>query len=269
MRRSLVELLAVWARVFSQRHDVIIEHPLQIMTAGNLGDDQSREADEPVESRAPEYPPDAAAFAEHGLTFRFQYAFKDRAGLRSMLALDLTGEAAQADLELDEHAARLASLAGGNASLHEPRLFEFDSDVTGTGPSAYFLFLEGGRPIILWDVEKLVLFASLTDYLTAGARHGFARGKVAWPAHRHDRGEWQDTAAELRQVSLPSNTPIAALRVALCAQGASGEEADELLEWLGSDASLLVALPMADLRRSLPGWFAGTPPAAEAAPTGQ
>ncbi|MGC4118498.1 MAG: pentapeptide repeat-containing protein [Myxococcales bacterium] len=261
MPRSLFERMMTWTRLFTQRPDVEEEVPLCVKPPGAQAALDDGEPQQPRE-KAP-YPPDAAGFAAKAEDFAFHFRLTD-ATEQSYLFLNLSSDRSDAYIDLDGCRDRAKEVSGADAVLEgEVLAYELDNDRTGTGLAAFMLFPENGRPFILWDLDGEVVFESLTQYLTLGAQRGFMMGGKVWQTCR--KGRWSDEPCEkavqpLRQRSLPATTPPEKLLSALVAQGASQEEAMDLLEWLGPDASLLVALPMDDVRRLVPGWYAEPQP---------
>ena len=88
----------------------------------------------------------------------------------------------------------------------------------------------------------MVLFANLGQYLKEGAKRAFCQN---WAYEKKKKGPFtykQDAAAELRKRSLPKTTPEADLKAGLIAQGATEEEAVDLIAWLGNTVCLLLPL---------------------------
>lgn len=93
--------------------------------------------------------------------------------------------------------------------------------------------------------ESVRRFDSLESYLTLGARRAFA---WYWP--NEDQGETDEVLARLNEGSLAADAGLDAVRAGLLAQGASPNEADALLAWLGHDARILVPVNAATERAS-------------------
>jgi len=143
------------------------------------------------------------------------------------LYLSLHGSVEGAYLELD------------GEPYPEEDMVILDVDQDGTGLAAWYLLSGDGKSEILWDLETMARFPTLTEYLTQGAKRAFSYGPC-----------WQQRsdALPLAEASLPTSTPLPTLREALIARGAAPAMADDLLRWLGGDAALLVPKPTAKRR---------------------
>ena len=205
MQSSLFDRLTAWAELFSSRNDLEFTTPLTI---------------EPVESVSQRYPEDARAFAAKAGAFNLSYRLRDKDhDLAGFLYLSLQAFDDGAYMELD------------GAVVPEEDMLLVDGDGEGTGQAAWYV-LPSGRPAkIVWSVEELVVFDSLTDYLTQGAKRAFSYLPRRW-----QRGG----ADALHERSMPRSTPPADLRAALIRRGANPNMAAELMEWLGADVVLLL-----------------------------
>ncbi|MBL9044604.1 MAG: hypothetical protein JNM83_23535 [Myxococcales bacterium] len=92
------------------------------------------------------------------------------------------------------------------------------------------------RSELLYLYENTTRFASLTDYLTLGAKRAFV---AYWPELNAQLGNTPaQQLAVLRQHSLPEGTSEGVLHKRLRSAGLSDELASDLQEWLGSDLTL-------------------------------
>ncbi len=147
------------------------------------------------------------------------------------LYLDFSGQSDEVYLELED----------GTVFPAED-IIMLDTDQDGTGVGAWYLLSQDGRSEILWDVETMAHFDSLTDYLTRGAKRAFSYAPC-W------QEEPETNAAPVAAVSLSTSTPLPQIRKALVRRGATPEMADDLVRWLGGDAALLVPKPKSKPKR--------------------
>lgn len=202
---QLLARLKAWFELFSRRPDIDVTEPLAL----GKGRKKVKGA----------YPPDAADFAREASALTFSYRLKSASPGTfdgGFLYLSLDGELDNVDLQIP-----------GYGSVEEA--CPVDTDRQGTGLAAWYVFDEEGA-FIVWSAEDPVRFASLTEYLTLGARHAFS-----YPAVWQRGGE-----SPLVNASAAKSTPLSVLRTALIARGASGETADDLIAWLGADVALLL-----------------------------
>jgi hypothetical protein len=271
MSRSLFDRVSTWVRLFQKRPDVEVIQALQVVTPdsedesededNDLDDDDDYDDDDDDDDDDYDdgdgddddddgddddltYPPDAAAFAKQCIDFSFHFVIKG-AELHSMLFLSLRREYADAELDTDGLEKRVAKLLGTKKVEidSEARGFELDQDRQGRGLTGFLLYTDDGRPFVMWDLETSSLFASVTDYITEGAKHAFMMCDKSWPQCRPGRNNKRavDAALALRKRSLAATTPPEEVKAALRKQGASEEEADDLWEWLSQDCVLLIA----------------------------
>lgn len=113
-------------------------------------------------------------------------------------------------------------------------LVALDVDKDGTGLQAWYRLTADGTSEIVWDVETLARFPSLTAYLTEGAKRAFA----------YDPSWQRGGESPIAEHSLPISTPPDELRAALEARGATPAMASALVAWLGGHAALLVPKPV-------------------------
>ena len=211
---SLFDRMKAWAQLFSKRADLRWEQKLEIRANRGVKSELPRGTD---------YPADAKAFAKSARYFAFSYRLKEDHGdvaadsCTGLLYLSLEG--------INEKAHML--LAG--QKVDPASMFLLDVDAEGTGLSAWFVLGEESK--IVWDVESLEKFASLTEYLTEGAKRAFAYDPC-WQRRRDEPA--------LAGVSLPMSTPLPAIRAALVDRGAKPAMADDLIQWLGKHAALLI-----------------------------
>ncbi|MBK8266435.1 MAG: hypothetical protein IPK80_34545 [Nannocystis sp.] len=83
--------------------------------------------------------------------------------------------------------------------------------------------------------DRLIRLGSLEQYLTLGARRGFA-----WYWQNDENFQWLDLVARLHASSLGSGSTEEALVSALTSRGASELEARALVAWLGDDVRILI-----------------------------
>jgi len=202
---NLADLLRVWIELLSSRDDVVVRRPLSVGA--------------PASPVLADYPDDARAFAERAASMSFAYRTNDET---CWGGLELSLEGLRED----------ASLVVDGAEVDPEKMFALEFDAEGTGQSAWLVV--GEPPFVVWDVEAVARFGSLTEYLTEGARRGFC-SEPSW--------QRRDGASRLARHSLPTSTPIEAIRAALLARGAGLADAAALIEWLGADAALLVPRP--------------------------
>ncbi len=205
-KHPLFERLKTFLELFASRADLEIRTPLTIDTA------RVRDLDEP-------YPADAGSFAASATDVAFSYRVKDEPESQGFLYLSLAGLGDSPDF-LDE------------AKFDE--CYELDCDREGVGFAAWFR-VAGGKGHILWSIEDGVQFKTLTEYLTKGARRGFG---VRWQDAKDKRAD-----AALLARSLPTKTPADTVRKGLLARGVKASMADDLIEWLGDRAVLLLPKP--------------------------
>lgn len=210
MTMTLFQRLSAWLELLMKRED--LEFSVRDIQSGC----------QPFER----YPADAKAFASEAQRLHFSYRLRpdsqkdDEDDVDGFLYLDLTGSQEPTYMLLDGKA------------VDEDDLFALDVDVDGVGLAAWFLLPAEGPPRLVWSVEDLVEFPSLTDYLTQGARRAFAYGGHPWQNARE--------APPLTRRSVSLQTPAPELRSKLIARGATPAVADELLAWLGPDVALLI-----------------------------
>ncbi len=161
------------------------------------------------------YPDDARAF---GAT-RLHLSYRGPGGVDGFLYLELGGFEEPAYLLVD------------GVAVDPADMFIADADVDGVGLAAWYVLPAGGPVRIVWSVEDPVVFGSLTEYLTRGAQAAFSYAGQPW-----QRGG----EASLAAISAPTATPLAEIEARLVQQGASLEVAQDLIEWLGGAAALLL-----------------------------
>ena len=212
-RFSLFERMKAWAELLQSRKDLKWNTKVAIKTTSKL------------ESALPEggYPADAKAFAKHAKSFKFSYETKDELEdlddpCTGFLYLSLEGAQEDAYMMLD------------GEEVDPDSMFMLDADGEGTGMAAWYILGEDESKIV-WDVESMEQFSSLTEYLTEGAKRAFAYNEC-WQRRKHEPA--------LAQISLPLSTPLPEIRSALIGRGAKPEMADDLVKWLGKHAALLV-----------------------------
>ncbi len=202
MTTTVFDRLRAWVELFSKRDDIEASGPLRIA---------------PPKPSPTVWPADLEDFAAKTSDFSFSYRVKNVEGAGGELFLSLVGIATDVYLPVP-----------GKGTFE--RAVELEYDANGTG-LAGFLVLEGS-PFIVWNVEDPVVFDSFTDYVTQGARAGFATGEARWQR----RGEPSPLFAQ----SLPKSTSPDAIKAALVGRGATAEMAGDLMEWLGADVVLLL-----------------------------
>lgn len=204
-RHPLFARLEAYVRLFSARPDVEVRHPWTVDTT------PCRELDEP-------YAPDVLSFARSATDVAFSYRLVGEPDAQGFFYLNLAGIGDQQDL-FDE--------------LFEDGLdecYELDCDREGVGEAAWFA-ISGGKSSVVWSVESQVRFKTFTDYVTAGARRGFASG---WQIAKNKKAD-----AALLDRSLPTSTPAAEVEAAL-AKGVDASMAADLVAWLGDRAVVLL-----------------------------
>lgn len=209
MQFSLFDRMKAWAELLAKREDLEFRSPLVIKP--------------PENAVPPFYADDARAFGEQAGDFSFVY--HSRTGnAAGFLCLSLTGVNEPAYLELD------------GEEVDESGMIIFDGDIEGTGNAAWLVTRPGKPTTIIYSLEDVVTFPSLTHYLTEGAKRAFDYG--VWQRDAIDQRTTDE--ATLSALSLPRSTPLAEVRASLIARGASPAMADDLIEWLGTDVVLLL-----------------------------
>ena len=211
---SLFERMKAWVELFSKRTDLKWQKKLEIRKTTK------------VKSQLPAvgYPADAKAFAKDAKFFAFSYGLKDEHddvdpdACTGFLYLSLEGLNEQAYMVLDGKAVDAKSM------------IMVDVDAEGTGHAAWFILGEDASKIV-WDVESLAKFSSLTEYLTEGAKRAFAYNPC-WQQRRNEPA--------LAAISLPMSTPLPAIQSALEKRGAKPAMAEDLVKWLDKHAALLI-----------------------------
>jgi len=204
MRYSLFDRTTAWIEIFSKRDDLEFQDPLYL---GSGIETSTR------------YPEDARAFASHASELRFGYHAKNaKNAVEGSLFLSFAGQQESVDIELD------------GTSLSQEDLFILEPDNYGTGLAGWYVLPTEGASFIVWSVEDPVVFSSLTKYLTEGARRAFSHLQC-----------WQRSEKpNIGTMSLPANTGVVRIRAALTDRGTPSPLADDLVEWLGVDARLLL-----------------------------
>lgn len=211
---SLFQRMHAWIELFAKRED---------LTFYTMSDDLAGPGLELTlgapRDLAASFPEDARAFAASADRFMFSYREKEGGAASASGFLFLTLEACNEE----------AYLLLDGEQVDPSTMYLLDSDVLGTGFAAWYIRAES--PFIVWDVETCARFSSLTEYLTEGARRAFAYNPC-----------WQTRAGEapLQRRSRPRTTPLPELRALLVQRGAEPTMADDLIEWLGADISLLL-----------------------------
>lgn len=204
LKMPLAQLLETWVRLLQKRPDLTFSRELTIGRESHPG--------------TAALPGDAQEFAKFASRFEFSYRIKDAEG-GGMLYLSVEGMKEDAYLVLD----------GEEVSDDDMSMLEFDSE--GTGLAAWYVQRAGKPPLIVWDLETMERFASLTEYLTEGAKRAFSYAPC-WQSRKEE--------SPLAKSSPSAKTPPAKLEAMLVAQGATEAEAKGLVDWLGADARLLI-----------------------------
>jgi hypothetical protein len=208
MRSSLFARLTAWTNLMCARPDVETVRPFEVRAESDL---------EPQWVSALPYPEDAAELARSAkrMSVSFLGPQDEEERAAGSFSLSLEGCKEGAHLVLDD------------AVVDPDSMVLFDVDEDGTGQSGWYVHRADRPPCILWDVETKVQFASLTEYVTEGAKRAFA---AQWQCHG---------VSPLVHCSMQPAT-LDELKAALVARGADPAIAADLVEWLGFDARLLV-----------------------------
>ena len=209
MPHTLFDRLLSWVELLARRDDVEFlrySRPALPEDAVDLG--------RPV--KLPEhFPSDVRAFARMAEHLFFEYRIRD------------TFEGGSLFLTLGRWRIREDERFNG---WPPSNTYTLEADRQGTGQKSYLILDEPTH--VIWSLEAEQRFDSLTDYITTGARAAF-----------DDSPCWQKrlgTPPYLARHSAGPGATRGSLRRALIAQGARPTVADDMLEWLGPDARLLL-----------------------------
>jgi outer membrane protein assembly factor BamB len=211
---SLATRVRAWIDAFQRRPDVVVNAQL----APGLAAAQVASLDRRV-------PADLAAFATECGRLELTWAFANR---------DTRGYSpgAHGGRIVLRPSARFFEAAWLPAPFREMLIFD---DVVAEGSGVLLSEQPDTASVAFHDsgASESLTFESVTEYITRGARHAFA---WYWQRDGRDSREILD---ELRAHSLDRSTLPGDLVDALVAAGTPGDTAAMLVEWLGSDATLL------------------------------
>lgn len=202
---TLYERMQGWMSLLAKREDLVFQ---VVQERPGVAEPSQR------------YAEDARDFAKKATQLFFSWHLKDDRSIDGFLNLDLRAFNEPSYMLLD------------GARVNEDDMLALDVDVDGIGEASWYLAPPGQPPRIVWSVEELVCFPSLTDYLTRGAKQAFSYGGSPWQRGTSKSG--------LAPFSVADSTPPERLQAALVQRGASETLASSLLEWLGSDVRYLL-----------------------------
>ncbi len=208
MQSTLAERLVAWVTLFQTRKDLEFSSVKLV----------------PATSRAnAAYPDDAAALAQVIAHLHFSWKLIEENEYCGFLYLDLHSPVESMSFELD------------GKFEEKSDLYSFDADGEGTGMAAWLFAPKSGPSRVFRNVENTLVFASVTDYLTLGAKRAFVYSPETWQSFdESDRPIW------FSDYCAPRRTPVEKLQRRLVDRGATPEMARDLCEWLGADVSLLL-----------------------------
>lgn len=110
----------------------------------------------------------------------------------------------------------------------------------GWNGSGANLALEAGGSSILYVFESTARYDDLEHYLTLGAKRGFLDYWPAAPESDSDVivSQWQQQLEALRALSLDRSSAPATVVARLAAAGVEASLAEDIVAWLGQDATL-------------------------------